>query len=171
MTAHLLLPAAALALALAALPALAQDAETPPDLPPEEMEEEFFDDVPVEPSIVPALPFGFSDIATGLQFCNDSGRDDVTLALLHSADAGWISEGFWLLHAGECVVVLNELTNRFVYYHARTEGQDWSGDAPACISAGEEFEFDPFQCPDGSKTVAFREIDTEGQPAFTEYLE
>ncbi len=74
-------------------------------------------------------------VALGLQaahaefkVCNDSGVSR-SLAIGYGKEGSWTSEGWWVIGAGDCKVVIDgPLKNRYIYWRATAVGEDFPDD-------------------------------------------
>lgn len=97
-----------------------------------------------------------------LKFCNRTDGT-VSVAIGHnSKEAGdWVSEGWWVLKAGECKVAIKGLLqNRYYYYYADDATGVWDGDYIFCTT-DESFTIKGSEnCKSrGYAPQGFREID------------
>lgn len=70
-----------------------------------------------------------------LRVCNESGVTR-SVAIGYAQDGVWTSEGWWVIPAGDCTVVrAAPLTQRYLYWRATAQGQDFAHqDFRFCVS-------------------------------------
>lgn len=100
-----------------------------------------------------------------LGFCNRSNRGTVHITLAYPGEQSrWQTQGWLTLEDGQCGTVLEgDLSNRYYYYYAETNGKyAWKGIHKFCISS-EKFTFTNAdkQCEGAnSRWEGFFELDT-----------
>ena len=124
--------------------------------------------------LVPAVVALLPPVAVAeLEFCNES-HTTVHIAIGYSENDTWISQGWWLADAGDCVVAVEgDLRQRYYYYYADATDQDYTFDDSDtvysfCIQAPAFTIYGDTDCEGrGYSTEDFNELDTGDSLGFT----
>ena len=97
-----------------------------------------------------------------LKICNDT-RELQSVALGFKGETDWNSKGWWNIQPGDCAtVVTGDLTKRYYYYFADSDGGGFRGQNYAFCTSDTVFEIEgDTDCKKrGFQSEDFREIDT-----------
>lgn len=108
-----------------------------------------------------------------LEICNDT-ESKQSVAVGYKLDGDWVSEGWWALEPGSCVIpIAGELKYRFYYYRAEAAGWDFKHDRISFCTADTLFTVrGDGECePRGYVKSYFAKVDTgKGTDRFTQLL-
>jgi len=106
---------------------------------------------------------GFAGMAeAGLRVCNKTGLLQ-SVAIGYKGDTDWTSEGWWNIGPGDCAtLVTGDLTKRYYYYYAESEGREFQSQNYEFCTRDEEFTIvgDTDCEARGFDVERFREVDT-----------
>ena len=127
-----------------------------------------------------AVSTGAQQAQAGLSVCNASSfRISVAVGYVDRQE-GWVSEGWWIVDAGDCKAAISSpLSNRFYYVYAQGVAEHsatkFSGTAPFCIrfekfklyqaQYGKDTEDDCSRA--GLRSAKFLKVDTNNLPNHT----
>lgn len=117
---------------------------------------------------IAALFFAASAEA-GLEVCNETAAVQ-SVSIAYQGTNGWVSEGWWNVDPGACLLPLaGDLQNRYYYYRAEVDAGDFDGEGYLFCTTPEAYtiEGDTNCEARGYDTEDFREIDTG--PTATHY--
>jgi len=123
-----------------------------------------------------------SQSSAGFRVCNKSDQSANVAVGYKSNDYGWVSEGWWVIDAGNCEqIITGDLNSRYYYIYAEGTGDEvWQAKKGQdggffCISSSkftlrnEDFQKGTnIDCEaSGQKTKHFTEVDTGSYEGFT----
>lgn len=119
--------------------------------------------------LIPALFLSATPALAGLEFCN---KTDVTasVAIGYKGDAGWTSEGWWNVDAGECkTVVSGDLDKSHYYWRSEAKGLTWKHEKYMFCTTSDEFTIvgDEDCVARGYEREEFNEIELAGKTSYT----
>ncbi|MDJ0626812.1 MAG: DUF1036 domain-containing protein [Rhodobacter sp.] len=98
----------------------------------------------------------------GLEICNETDLQQ-SVAIGYKGERDWTSEGWWNIDPGDCALVVDgDLTQRYYYYRAESEGREFQSQRYVFCTQSDVFTIvGDTSCEDrGFEAQEFREIDT-----------
>lgn len=107
---------------------------------------------------------------SGWKMCNTSSHQKLFVAYSYKDDLGWVKEGWRKIERGQCSVLLQKITSRYVYYYAEADSSVWSGTKNLCVHPQNRFTHRSSTCDGKYELRAFRELDTGESTSWTTNL-
>lgn len=106
----------------------------------------------------------------GWTICNKSDEPKVYVSYIYKDEVGWVGKGWRNISKGECSLIIDKLTTRYVYYYAEGENGKWTGNQKSCAHPSEEFTNRSNTCSGELKVYPYIKVDTGEHSRWTTNL-
>jgi uncharacterized membrane protein len=111
------------------------------------------------------------DVRDSWQMCNSTNENKIWVAYSYVENKTWVTKGWRTIDKGKCVILVNPVENRYMYYYAQGLRQRWTGEKQSCVNPKDSFVLRADDCPKGYKMYPFKEVDAGDSVSLTTKLE